>query len=270
MKSEHRHELKTNELAEWLRNFPQWAKDNRNTIIYVSVLLLVVIGLYVWKYYSKNVIQVNQQVRLTQAISGLQSAEAAVIQAQRQGQDLSYKLFDPAEELKSFAQTAENDEMAALALIKRGQALRLELLYRPGPVNASDKQAAINQAKQSYQKALDRNPKKVSLQALAKYGLALCELELGNTDQSKEQLAEIIENSDMQSTTTYQSAKVRLDTISDYREKITFAPAPKPQQQQQGVIAPEPDTAQPPVQLDIPEVDIEQKKGEPNSATVKP
>ena len=33
MKSDHRHELKTNELAEWLGNLPQWTKENLVTII---------------------------------------------------------------------------------------------------------------------------------------------------------------------------------------------------------------------------------------------
>ena len=33
MKSDHRHELKTNELAEWLGNLPEWTKENFVTII---------------------------------------------------------------------------------------------------------------------------------------------------------------------------------------------------------------------------------------------
>ena len=33
MKAEHRHELKTNELVEWLTNLPQWANENLTTII---------------------------------------------------------------------------------------------------------------------------------------------------------------------------------------------------------------------------------------------
>ena len=53
MKSEHRHELKTNELAEWLVNFPQWTKKNAKTIIYVCVLTIVVASLYFYKRYQK-------------------------------------------------------------------------------------------------------------------------------------------------------------------------------------------------------------------------
>ena len=61
MKSEHRHELKTNELAEWLNNFPQWAKQNYRTIIYVTVVVVAIIAAYFWKNYQKNVVAVRKQ-----------------------------------------------------------------------------------------------------------------------------------------------------------------------------------------------------------------
>jgi len=44
MKAEHRHELKTNELAEWIANLPQWARDNGRMVIYLSVVAVLVIG----------------------------------------------------------------------------------------------------------------------------------------------------------------------------------------------------------------------------------
>ena len=53
MKSEHRHELKTNELAQWIADFPQWAKKNMRTIIYVVVVVVVVLAYYGWYGYQK-------------------------------------------------------------------------------------------------------------------------------------------------------------------------------------------------------------------------
>ena len=46
MKSDHRHELKTNELADWLAHFPEWANQNRTNIIAVAVVLAVVFDLW--------------------------------------------------------------------------------------------------------------------------------------------------------------------------------------------------------------------------------
>ena len=40
MKSEHRHELKTNELAEWISNFPSWTKENAKVLIPTIVVLV--------------------------------------------------------------------------------------------------------------------------------------------------------------------------------------------------------------------------------------
>ena len=54
MKSDHRHDLKTNELAEWLINFPQWTKDNLITIICVLGLIVAAAGVCFWKFYGKE------------------------------------------------------------------------------------------------------------------------------------------------------------------------------------------------------------------------
>ena len=55
MKSEHRHELKTNELAEWIAHLPQWTRENLRTIIYVSVVAVLVIGSSFWYWRKRNV-----------------------------------------------------------------------------------------------------------------------------------------------------------------------------------------------------------------------
>ena len=55
MKAEHRHELKTNELAEWIANLPQWASDNLGMIILVFlVVVLLPAGAYTY-WHRKNV-----------------------------------------------------------------------------------------------------------------------------------------------------------------------------------------------------------------------
>ena len=33
MRSDHRHELKTNELADWIAHFPEWANKNRTSLV---------------------------------------------------------------------------------------------------------------------------------------------------------------------------------------------------------------------------------------------
>jgi len=64
MKSEHRHELKTNELAEWLGNLPQWTKENLTIIIVVLAVVVAASAFYVRYRYSKSAV-VEEQLEFT-------------------------------------------------------------------------------------------------------------------------------------------------------------------------------------------------------------
>ena len=226
MKSEHRHELKTNELAEWLGNLPQWTKDNLKTIICVSILIVVVGAFYIWKVYNKNVLQVRERTEFTNLLDQVSASKMQVLQAQAQGTDLSYMLLQPANSLEIFAQKTKNDQMAALALIKRAEALRAELHY--GTVEEPYLITQTNLAKNSYTKALERCPDNPLLSATAKFGLGLCAEELGGFEQAQQIYNEITENPDFQGTVAVAQAKLRLETMDDYKKKLVFKPAPIP------------------------------------------
>ena len=79
MRAEHRHELKTNELAAWIANLPQWARENRNMIIYVSVAAVVIIGAAGWYWYNKNVQSSQTQYELTNLLSRLPSDKIQIL-----------------------------------------------------------------------------------------------------------------------------------------------------------------------------------------------
>ena len=249
MKADHRHELKTNELAEWLSNLPQWAKENLKTIICVSVLIVVLATLYIWRIYGKNVVQVRKQLEFTSLLNQLSGGKMQILRAQAQGRDLSFTLLQPASDLGTFAQTANNDRMAALALIKQAEALRTELHYRPGTVSKQDLTAQINQAKVSYADAIEKSSFNPSLMAKAKFGLGLCEEELGNFDGAEQIYRDIAANPNFEGTVSAVQAKRRLDTMTDYKQKVVFKPSPKeptPAELPQPMIQIEPgDTYQP-------------------------
>ena len=228
MKSSHRHELKTNELAEWLSNLPQWAKENRTIIIGTLVLILAAGGLYFWQVYAKNAASVRRHHRFTNLINQLSLSKVQVLQAHSQGRDLSYILFQPAENLKTFAQNANDGQMAALALIKRADALRTELHYRLETVAKQDLVAQINRAKLSYTEAIQKASSNPSLIAVATFGLGLCEEELGNFDQAAQIYRDIATSPNFKGTVAKTAAEHRLDTMADYKGKVVFKPSPKP------------------------------------------
>jgi tetratricopeptide (TPR) repeat protein len=227
MRPEHRHELKTNLLAEWIVNFPQWAKKNTKTIIYLSVLAVVVAGVYFWKIYEKRVVSAQEQLRFTNFIAQLSQGKTQILQAQAQGVDISYILIQVADNLQSVAQNAKDEQIAALALIKQAEALRTELHYRFGSVSERDLTAQLNRAKDSYTKAIEKSSANPSLAATAKLGLGLCEEELGNFEQARKIYSEVIANAEFEGTVAAAEAKQRLDTMADYQQKVVFREAPK-------------------------------------------
>jgi len=223
MKSEHRHELKTNELAEWLSNLPQWSKENLTTIIIILAVIVAASAFYVRYRYRKSAVA-QEQLEFTNLLNQLSASKMQVLNAQAQGTDLSFMLIPQANSLGAFAQNAKSDQMAALALIKQAEALRTELHYRPGTVSEQDVTAQINQAKAAYTEAIKKSLTNASLTAAAKFGLGLCEEELGNFEKAQQTYKDIVSNFD--GTVANAAAKHRLDTMADYKQKVIFKPAP--------------------------------------------
>jgi hypothetical protein len=118
--------------------------------------------------------------------------------------------------------------MAALALIKRAEALRAELHFRGVTVSERDMTTQINEAKGSYNEALEKSFLNPSLTAIAKFGLGLCEEELDNFDEARRIYRDIVATAGLESTTAFVQAKQRLDTMADYNQKVVFGPSPKP------------------------------------------
>jgi predicted negative regulator of RcsB-dependent stress response len=124
MKSDHRHELKTNELADWIGHFPQWFKDNTKTIVGVTAVVVLVIVVYGWNKYSGNVLVVRQRAAFTQEVAQLGGQKGRVYQDAMGGKDTSFLLHQSADNLATLASETSDPYMAAMALIKRAEALR--------------------------------------------------------------------------------------------------------------------------------------------------
>lgn len=228
MKSDHRHELKTNELAEWIANFPQWARDNGKIVIGVSVVAVLVIGSALWHWRKTKVESVQQQLAFTNLIAKLPQNKMQVLMAQSRGMDTSYMFIETAVALETAAGGAKDENMAALALIKRAESLRAAVHYRQETVRQADLLTAIDGAKIAYLNAVSKAAASPSLTAMAKFGLGLCEEEIGNFGEAEQIYRDLIENSDFEGTTTVARAQWRLETMADYRKKIVFKPAPIP------------------------------------------
>ncbi len=228
MKSEHRHELKTNELSEWIAHLPQWTRENQRMIIYASVVTILVIASYIWHRYQKDIVAVRRTSQLTSLVTQIPQGKLRILEAQARGLDIAYMLIQNADELNNTAEQIKDNQMSALALVKRAEALRTELHYRLGTVSEQDIISQIALARESYNKAIAKAPANPSLMAMAKFGLGLCEEEVGNFEQAKQIYNEVATNADFAGTVAAVQAERRLEKADDYRQKVTFRPAPKP------------------------------------------
>ena len=228
MRPEERHGLKTNELAEWLFNLPQLIKENLRTIILAAGGIVLVIVSALWYWYYKEVESVRRQIELTNLVSQVSQDKIQIVQTQGREADSSYVLITTADNLQTAAQNAGNSQAAALALIKRAEALRAELHYRPGTLEQQDIATQTDKAKTAYTQALDKAGGNSSLMAAAKLGLGLCEEDLGNFEQAKKIYGEITADPKLEGAVAVTQAKQRLEMMADYQQKIEFKPAPKP------------------------------------------
>ena len=243
MKAEHRHELKTNELAVWLGNFPAWANQNLRTIIYVTVIVVLVLASFFYYRYQKTVVAAREQGNLTTLLSQLPQQKAFIAQKQMQGEDNSFTLLNLTDEFDGIAKSASNDAVAAMALIKNAEILRTELQFRFGSISQQDIATQIGKAKENYTKALDvylkRSPNP-SLEALAKVGLGLCDEELGNPDGARKLYQEVATGAAYEGTVPQAAAKQRLVAMDSFTEKLVLQPMPKPKLQMQVPVVREP------------------------------
>jgi len=229
MKSDHRRELKSNELAEWLKNFPTWAKNNITKIIIFALVVIVAAGGYIYLRYTKDVIKVRSQVNFTNQVKQLDQQKIVVLQSLAQGMDFSARLLTPVPALRAVSNDAKNDHMAALALIKSGQSYRTELHYRPGTVSQQQIVTQIEKAKTAYMAAIEKASANPSLEAAAKLGLALCEEEIQNFEGAAMIYKDLTigKNSEKyKNTVAAVHAERRLKTLDDYKTRLVFMPAP--------------------------------------------
>ncbi len=226
MKSQHRHELKTNELADWIGHFPEWLKQNRRMIIYACILLVAVVGYSFWFRHRKASAAAREQIAFTQLLMQIPQTKAAVADAASKGNDQSFVLLDTAEKLRNMAAGTKDNRLAALALIKRAELLRAELLYRIKPPGQDETAKQVGEAKDAYTRAAELGSLDPALLAKARFGVGLCEEEIGNFDQAGDIYKQVAEDPAFKGTVTVAQAQMRLDTMADYRTKVVFAPAP--------------------------------------------
>ena len=173
-----------------------------------------------------------QLSQTTGQIEALQRAQLMVIQNQMQDNPaVMDTLFSSANKLEISAQESKYPSLAALALIKRGDALRMDLHYNGEDADASVVQSRLDAARKAYNDALAKAkgaPNEIELTALAQFGLAITSEEAGQFDEAKTAYKAIVDNAEFAITPVVRQARHRLSIMDEQNEQFTFVDAPKP------------------------------------------
>lgn len=244
MKSERRHELATNELADWIVNLPTWVKENQTTVI-VAVLAVAALIAYSIFYYSREDKLWNEKnAQTTALLDQVNWQKQTVVQGKTQGLGVSDLFLNTASSLQTAAGETDNEILSALAMIKRAESLRTELHYRPTVAEPDVRKFQLEQAKKTYEQALEKAKNDAQTAAMAEYGIALSLEDMGDVDGAKKVYEKII-NEPKYKGTTYQSrAQVRLEAMADNTGEVELARVQAPEEPQTPVI-------QPPGQLNL-------------------
>jgi tetratricopeptide (TPR) repeat protein len=226
MDSEHRHELKTNELADWIGHAPQYLRENARTIIGAA---LIVIAVITWPMFKKIRVKADleQKAQTTDLIEQSGQAKLMVLQDQMRGGGSLEALVLSANSLQIAADEAESDQLAALALISRGEALRADLHYKTPDPDVIVIEDRIKKANKAYEQAIEKAGGNVSLAAMATYGLGLCAEDMGDFDEAGRIYKSIVENTDFEGTVFQARAGLRLEDMEDSKGVFVFVDAPK-------------------------------------------
>ncbi len=235
MKSTERHELKENELAEWFMNLPAWFNENRNTIIFSGIAVIIIIVALVWYLYQRRVIEPGRNEKFTEALVQLPMYKPRIVQSSMAGQNYASTLKELAIKLQEAADTATNPQMAAVAYVEMAKVLRSQLHYDLITPDKSQAVEQLNKAKDYCNIALTKlgAPSKdgkrslePSLEAQAMFEIGLCEEEMGNITAASQQYDAIVKNPVFQYSTSFVEAKRRLAIMSDFAKPVAFKPNP--------------------------------------------
>ncbi len=230
MDAEHRHELKTNELADWIGHFPDFCRKNAKTIIGVG-LIIAAVAVYFYSRGVRTKAQFEQEAQAVSLIERLNYSKLMTIRSQAEKTPVGDSIQLIADSLKMAAAEAKSPHVAALLLIKQGDGLRADLHYRAEEVDPDVVENTITQARTAYEKALVQAQGNNTLAAMANFGLGMCAEEIGDYTKAEIIYNSIIADTSFEGTVLPRQAQDRLDNLQDNKMQFVFAAAalPKPE-----------------------------------------
>ena len=225
MDAEHRHELRDNDLIKWIMQTPKFVSEYYMQIIGVCCIIVAVLLYGPVRDMSKKG-RLKEHMTLTNNIMSLDQSKIEALQAAGKGEDVVSTMKQKSEALTVNGGDMKSDQAGAIAFIKSAEACRIDLHYTTGEIEREVIEANISKAKGLYGNALSRAKGNATLTAMAKFGLGLCEEELGNYDEASNIYTEISSDEGLAGTVYSVAAAKRLEDIGEYQQKVVFVDRP--------------------------------------------
>ncbi len=236
MKSEERHRLKENELADFLKDELESIRRlwHRHGTLVLSVVLLVLAALAGGSWMINNSskqrsYRASQLQNLIAKSSSLQ--ERAVMDTIANGLAMgSYttSVNEIVGELDGLYRKENNSSVGMMALMQQAEALRSKLFFADSEISTSEKENLCSKAEELYKKIKKQFPGQPQAVGTAKFGLALVAEERGQWEEARKLYQEISQDNKLEGTAFPLMASKRLGVLDDFKQPVTFAPAPKP------------------------------------------
>lgn len=234
MKSEERHKLKSNELAESLVGIPDYLREHGKRLFTgILVVVLVVVGSVVFRN-SRVAAQDNQAILLQSLVAETKAVQRQAVQRAQSGEqtdDLLVESYgDSAQSLEnSLADLSQNSSgslIAKTASLQKARILRSRLFYTDTPMSQEKREDLLSQIDAIYNTVLQQSSNDVMALGVAKIGLALVAEDRLQWDQAKQAYRAILDDAQGQWAGTIfpSQASQRLEAITEIESEsaITF------------------------------------------------
>ncbi len=233
MKSEERHHLKTNDLAETLGHIPEYIKQYGSQALTIVIVLLIILVGYSWYNRVSTANAVQRQGRLQELLGSPDQLQQQAIRhamAQDSGEAVDLDTLEgySTETLKrglaELTDDAAGTPVGAKALLTQADTVRSELYFSDKEISDAEKAQTLSSAEQLYNRALREYFSDTNSVLAAKLGLAMVAEDKGQWDVARAIYEEIVNEQDCRYA-GYPGvlvAESRLDRMADF----TNAPTP--------------------------------------------
>lgn len=234
MKSEERHKLKSNELADSLKELSEFFNRHSSKLLAGVIAILVLAAAVLWTQKNEAASQYERISLLQNLIAQsnqlqYRAAQQARVQSEEKTtEEFLYNVEPQAGLLAELAQMETGSPVGITALLQQAQNLRSQLLYSDKAMSEQEQLDLNRRTEIIYQRVISECPKQAVVAATARFGLALLAEDRGQWDQAKQIYETITDDKEGQlaGTTLPFHAQKRLNLLDGINQPIVFPEAP--------------------------------------------